>query len=96
MNVNVPSSAPMGPPETGASTKDIDEPEEEVVEALVVTALATSRMVAVSMVPHSIMIFFSFVEDLAAASTPAITPVFGSKYTAFTAGEFGSMVITMF
>ncbi len=66
-----------------------------VFAALVVTALATSRMVAVSMVPHSIIIFFSG-EDFAAASTPAITPVFESKYTAFTAGEFGSMVITMF
>jgi hypothetical protein len=49
----------------------------------VMTALATSRMVAVSMVPHY----------LADASTPAIIPVLGSRYTAFTAGEFGSMVL---
>lgn len=76
MNVNVPSSAPMGPPDTGAST-NVKEPNEGVDED---TADATSRMVPVSMVPHSMRILFWGVEEeLAVERAPDMRPVVGSR-----------------
>src|SRR5688572_26042277 len=87
MNVSVPAWAPMGPPVTGASTKV------RVLSSLdslvSMAALAMPRMVSFSMVPHSIINLGSFGDDddneVAPATAPARTPVFGSRYTALTA-----------
>lgn len=69
MNVSEPSMAPMGPPDTGASTniRLLDEGIEE----------ATERMVAVSMVPHSIRILEG--EEVLLERAEGMRPVVGSR-----------------
>lgn len=84
MKVSVPASAPMGPPETGASTKVSCQSggREEVVASV---AVLMARMVAVSIVPHSIISFevvgvgVGVLGEEEAWVTPARMPVVGSR-----------------
>ena len=59
---------------TGILMKDINKLKEDKDLVLVITSLITSKIITISIVPHSIIIFF-LIEEVITTSTPVITPV---------------------